>query len=118
MLQVEGPPVTAGTTCKFWLRRDPNERGLEDLSNIDVLLFYFLIPTCINAGVNEILGALRKRSKAPRVACRALQLFTQFKADEEAVGNLNADFLLNGKCIFNLGVGTADCFSVLIRSLF
>lgn len=92
---------------------------MEDLSNIDVFSFYFLIPTCINAGVNEILGAPRKRSKAAaRVARRAPQLFTQFKADEEAVGNFSAGFLLDRKCIFNLGVGTADCVSVLIRSLF
>ena len=54
----------------------------------------------------------------PRVACRALRLLTQFKADEEAVGNFNAGFLLDGKCIFNLGVGTAERFSGFIRSLF
>lgn len=54
----------------------------------------------------------------PRVARRAPQLFTQLKADEEAVGNFSAGFLLDGKCIFNLGVGTIECFSVLIRSLF
>lgn len=34
----------------------------------------------------------------PHVACRSLWLVIQFEADEEAVGNFDAGFLLAGRC--------------------
>lgn len=66
---------------------------------VAVFLSYFFIPTCTNAGVNECLeisgrGVMQK----PQVACRSPWLLTPFEVDEEAVGNFDAGFLLDGRC--------------------
>lgn len=43
----------------------------------------------------------------PRVAWRTLQLFTQFKADEEAVGNFQCRFLAGWEMYIQLGSGNS-----------